>query len=183
MKTVWTSQANRFAVLRKYLSGLNAHRGVQPHFSHQQIFLSWAGAIIGISALAYLSLGTGYPLIIAPFGATSVLVFGVPDSPLAQPRNVLLGNCLSACITVILVALFGTQPLVMAFAVATSIAAMQWTRSVHPPAGAVALVGVMSHASWPFVLTPVLCGSLVLVFCTYAFSTVAPGRNYPRHWF
>ncbi|MBC7883305.1 MAG: HPP family protein [Anaerolineae bacterium] len=183
MKNMWASRRNRFTALGKLLGGTGAHKDVQPQFSNQQILLSWAGAIVGIGALAYLSLGTGYPLVIAPFGATSVLVFGVPDSPLAQPRNVLLGNCLSACIAVALVALFGAQPLVMALAVATAIAAMQWTRSVHPPAGAVALVGVMSHASWPFILAPVFCGSLVLVCCTFAFSTFAPGRTYPRHWF
>lgn len=182
MNSLWTNQRNRFAALGKRLSSTDAHRGVQPHFSHQQILLSWAGALVGIGALAYLSLGTGYPLVIAPFGATSVLVFGVPDSPLAQPRNVLLGNCLSACIAVALVALFGTHPLVMALAVATAIAAMQWTRSVHPPAGAVALVGVMSHASWKFVVAPVFCGSLVLVCCTFIFCTFVPGRSYPRHW-
>lgn len=154
----------------------------QPKFSLQHMLLSWLGAFIGIAALAYLTASTPYPFIAAPFGATAVLVFGVPDSPLAQPRNIIGGNLIAAIVCVICVALWGTAPWVMAIAVATTIKLTQLMRMVHPPAGAVALLGVLGHASWGYILTPVFVGSVVMVACTVLFSHAAPGRTYPRHW-
>jgi CBS-domain-containing membrane protein len=59
---------------------------------------------------------------------------------------------------------------------------MQLTKTLHPPGGAVALVGVMSNAQWSFLFTPVLTGSIVLLFCTVLFNNLMPGRSYPQHW-
>jgi len=53
---------------------------------------------------------------------------------------------------------------------------MQLTRSLHPPEGTVALLGVMSQASWDFVLTPVMAGSLIIVGCTVLFNNLVPDR-------
>lgn len=153
----------------------------QPHFSLQHMLYSWLGAFLGIATLAYLT-SQDHPFIAAPLGATAVLVFGVPDSPLAQPRNVIGGNLIAAIICVTLVQTFGTAPWVMAMAVATTIKLMQLTRTVHPPAGAVALLGVLTHASWSYVFTPVLAGSIVIILCTILFNNTAPGRTYPKHW-
>lgn len=155
----------------------------QPQFSFHQVLLSWLGSFLGIALLAYLSVHTNYPLIAAPFGATAVLVFAVPDSPLAQPRNVLGGNCIGAIVCIALVQTVGTAPWVMGLAVATAIKLMQLTRTLHPPGGAVALVGAMSGASWDFLLTPVLTGSVIILFCTIVFNNLVPGRPYPKHWF
>ena len=154
----------------------------QPKFSLQHMLLSWLGAFICIALLAYLTASTPYPFIAAPMGATAVLVFGVPDSPLAQPRNIIGGNLIAAIICVVCVALWGTAPWVMAIAVATTIKVTQLTRTVHPPAGAVALLGVLGNASWSYIITPILIGSVIMVICTYLFSHAAPGRSYPRHW-
>lgn len=159
-----------------------AHLGFQPQFPLQQVFFSYLGSFLGIAMLAYLSIMTDYPLIAAPFGATAVLVFAVPNSPLAQPRNVIGGNCLGATIALVCVHAFGSTPWVMALAVATTIKVMQLTRTVHPPGGAVALVGVMSSANWDFFWTPVLVGSVLIVLCTVIFNNCVPGRPYPRHW-
>ena len=59
---------------------------------------------------------------------------------------------------------------------------MQVTKTLHPPGGAVALVGVMSEAKWAFLFTPVLLGSIVLLICTVIFNNLTPGRSYPQHW-
>ena len=149
-------------------------KAFQPRFSFDQIALSWAGSFVGIALLAYLSYYSRYPLIAAPMGATSVLVFGVPKSPLAQPRNVVGGNILGAAIAVILVAFFGTGPWVMAIAVSTTIVVMKITRTVHPPAGAVALVGVMASVSWDYMIAPVAIGSILIVLWTFVFNNLTP---------
>lgn len=154
----------------------------QPRFTLLQMILSWIGSFVGIGLLAYLSVYSRYPLIAAPMGATSVLLFGVPHSPLAQPRNVIGGNILGALVAVALMQFFDPEPWVMAFSVATTILLMKLSRTVHPPAGALALVGVMSDVSWDFVLAPVLLGSIVIVLWTFVFNNIAPERSYPRHW-
>jgi HPP family len=168
--------------LRQYLAGLQGSETYQPRFSMQQILLSYVGSFLGIAALAYISVNTPYPLIAAPFGAAAVLVFAVPSSPLAQPRNLIFGNLIGALSSLVMVSLFGSEPWVMALAVATAIKLMQLTKTLHPPGGAVALVGVMSHAKWEFLFTPVLTGSIVLLLCTVIFNNLMPGRSYPQHW-
>jgi CBS-domain-containing membrane protein len=165
---------------KHYFAKINFNSKYQPRFSLNQILFSYLGSFLGIATLAYLSLGSGYPLIAAPFGAAAVLVFAVPDSPLAQPRNLIFGNFLGGVVSVVMVFLFGSEPWVMALAVATAIKLMQLTKTLHPPGGAVALVGVMSKAEVSFVFTPVLLGSIILLFCTIGFNNLMPGRSYPK---
>jgi hypothetical protein len=168
--------------LKHYLVKMNGKPDYQPRFTLNQVLFSYIGSFIGIATLAYLSVGSGYPLIAAPFGAAAVLVFAVPNVPLAQPRNLIFGNCIGAIVSVLMVFLFGSEPWVMALAVATAIKLMQLTKTLHPPGGAVALVGVMSEAEVSFIFTPVLLGSIILLFCTILFNNLMPGRSYPQHW-
>lgn len=156
-------------------------RSSSPH-PYTNILFSYIGSSIGIGALAYLSAATHYPLIVPPFGATSVLAFAVPDSPFVQPRNIIGGNFLGALVGLIFLHIFGSHPWVMALAIATAIALMQLTKTLHPAAGAIALVAVMSRASWDFLVTPILLGSAILVLCSVVFNNLVPGRTYPQRW-
>lgn len=167
---------------KKIFANVHGSSKYQPRFPLKQIVFSYLGSFIGIAALAYISVSTHYPLIAAPFGAAAVLLFAAPDSPLAQPRNCIVGNFLGGLVSLIMVHLFGSEPWVMALAVATAIKVMQLTKTLHPPGGAVALVGVMSRAEWSFLFTPVLAGSVILVCCTFVFNNLMPGRSYPKHW-
>jgi CBS-domain-containing membrane protein len=176
------SGQNIWLGLTKYFDSIHGSSTYQPRFSLSQILFSYIGSFIGIAALAYLSIVSNYPLIAAPFGAAAVLVFAVPNSPLAQPRNLIFGNLIGGIVSVLMVYLFGSEPWVMALSVATAIKLMQLTKTLHPPGGAVALVGVMSEADWTFLFTPVLVGSIILLFCTLIFNNIMPERSYPRHW-
>lgn len=167
---------------QKQLSKQYGSAVYQPHFPYSQILFSYIGSFLSITTLAYLSVHTNYPLIAAPFGASAVLLFAVPESPLSQPRNVIFGNIIGGVVCILLVSLFGSEPWVMALAVATAIKVMQLTKTLHPPGGAVALVGVMSHASWNFLFTPVLAGSIIMVVCTVVFNNIVSKRHYPHHW-
>ena len=161
----------------------NKGRSVQPVFQKWQPFNSFLGGVVAISSLGILSNWSGYELLVAPFGASTVLLFGVPNSPLAQPRNLVLGNLLGAVSVVTFVAFLGTSPLVSGFAVASAIALGQRFRCLHPPAGAVALLGVLSKASPLFVLLPVLSGSLLLLLIAVVFHRISINKsNYPLHW-
>lgn len=153
-----------------------------PRAGLRHIAWSWLGGAMGIALVAFLGQVSGVPLLMAPLGASAVLAFGVPDSPLAQPRNIVGGHVLTAFVGLVFLTLFGADWWVMALAVATGIAVMQATRTVHPPAGANPLLVLMLGLGWDFLLFPVLAGALVLTLVAILFNRLAPGREYPQYW-
>lgn len=127
-----------------------------------------AGAFLGIlvaAALCHLAsqIWGSAPWLMAPLGASAVLVFGMPASPLAQPWPVLVGNTLSALVGALCVVLIPDLALAGATAVGTAILVMFATRSLHPPGGAVSLLAVTSGATLHFALFPVMTSSLLLL--------------------
>lgn len=152
----------------------------RPH--RRYVFWTWFGSFIAIAATSYLSVKTNSPLLMAPFGATSVLIFGVPDSPLAQPRNLIGGNLLSAVVSLTILHYLGASPWAMGLAVSTAIGMMQLTGTLHPPAGAIALVVMMTQPNWSFLIRPTLEGSLIMLSCAVVFNNLAEDRTYPKHW-
>ncbi len=82
-------------------------RAYQPHFPRSQLSLSWLGALLALSLIGLLSAWSGKVLLAAPLGASTVLLFGDPASPLAQPRNILLGNLVGGAVSVAAVAWLG----------------------------------------------------------------------------
>ena len=161
----------------------NKGRSIQPVFQKWQPFKAFVGGFIAISFLGILSDWSGYELLVAPFGASTVLLFGAPKSPLAQPRNLIFGNLLGAVSAVTFVAFLGTSPLVIGVAVASAIFLGQSFRCLHPPAGAVALLGVLSNAPPLFIFIPVLSGSLILLVIALVFHRIfINGSEYPFHW-
>lgn len=150
------------------------------------------GALVGlgISGLLLLSPSADLRLglyMIAPFGATSVLVFAVPNSPLAQPWSAVIGNGAAAAIGVLACLLVPDPGWRIALAVGATIAAMVPLRAVHPPAGAVAMTAAMNpeavrELGFRFVLAPVMAGTLALVVIAMLYAR-ATGRRYPfRHF-
>lgn len=126
--------------------------------------------------ISYLVLGhtNKLPLLIAPMGASAVLIFSLPSSPLTQPWCVLVGNSIAAAVGVTFTICFGPYPLVAATAVAVAILTMFATRSLHPPGGAIALLAVLGGPSitdlgWRYVLTPVALQSTCLIFVAVLF--------------
>ena len=124
----------------------------------------------------------GFPLLIGSFGASAVLLFGAAESPLAQPRNLIGGHLVSALVAVGTVLAGGTNTLAVALAVGISIFLMYLTRTVQPPGGATALIGVQSHATLAFVFVPVLAGAVVLLLVALLTNNVEHHRQYPKHW-
>lgn len=142
------------------------------------------GAGLGIGLTAWLChwAGIAAPLtwIIAPMGASAVLVFCVPASPLAQPWSVVGGNTVSALVAVACVRWIGPVDLAAAAAVALAIAAMLALRCLHPPGGATALLFALGGVGDPHaVLFPVLANSLLLAVCGMVYNN-ATGRAYPH---
>jgi CBS domain-containing membrane protein len=150
------------------------------------------GALIGlgVTGLSVLSPAVDLQLglyLIAPFGASSVLLFAVPNSPLAQPWSAVVGNTLAAVVGVAVVQLVEDPALRIALAVSLSIMVLSLARAVHPPAGAVAMTAAMNpdaihELGFRFALAPVAIGSALLVTIAIAYARLT-GRRYPfRHF-
>jgi CBS-domain-containing membrane protein len=125
--------------------------------------LAGLGGTLTIGLLATVNAAGTLPLLIAPFGASCVLVFGVPASPFARPRNVIGGHLVTALMGLCSVSAFGFGPAGMAVGVGLAIAAMMVTDTVHPPAGANPIVVALTHAGWSFLVAPVLIGAVAIV--------------------
>jgi CBS domain-containing membrane protein len=150
------------------------------------------GALIGLGLTGLFVLSPGIDLttglyLVAPLGASSVLLFAVPNSPLAQPWSAIVGNTLAALVGVA-VCMFVTEPtLRIALAVGLAIAATILARAVHPPAGAVAMTAAMSpdaiqHLGFWFALAPIATGTTALVLVAIAYARLT-GRRYPFRQF
>lgn len=121
------------------------------------------GAMIAIALLVYLGHFIELSLVMAPFGATAVLIFALPKSPLAQPKNVILGHFITALIGVVFVQFIGVTPFTLALATGLGVSAMLLSDSTHPPAGANPLLIMMTGKGWMFLVTPVLIGAVMMV--------------------
>ena len=149
-----------------------------------------AGVALGLVGLVLAASGVDLRLglfLIAPFGATAVLVFAAPNSPLAQPWPATVGNAVSAVVGVATTLTIGQPALRAALAVGLSVALMIGCHAVHPPAGAVAMTAALSPETiqslgFRFVLAPVLVGTLLLVVLAAGYARLT-GRRYPYRRF
>lgn len=145
------------------------------------------GAFLGLLFTAWVSLhalGGLNPWFIAPMGASAVLLFAVPASPLAQPWSILGGNLIAALVGVSCARFIPVPILAASFAAALAIALMLPLRCLHPPSGAVALTAVLGgpavlHEGYLFVLSPVLLNSVLLLAAALAFNNLLQ-RRYPH---
>lgn len=157
---------------------------------HEHLW-SFAGAFTGIGIIAILQSQILTRLenifLIGSFGASSVLVFGSIQSPLAQPRNLIGGHVISALAGV---TVFQVLPdiiwLTASLAVALSIVLMQVSKTLHPPGGATALIAVtgsekIKSLGYMYVISPVLTGAVILLAVALIFNNMTANRKYPTN--
>ena len=137
------------------------------------------GGFFSIAILSGLSQMTDTVLLMAPFGATCVLLFSLPNSPLSQPINVIGGHFISTVIGLILFQFLPTEWWSLGLAVGLSITFMAILRVTHPPAGADPLVVFFGGLTWEYLLFPVITGSLLLTAIAWAFHKIPPSTKYP----
>lgn len=158
---------------------------------YKEHFWSFLGAFFGIGIIAFIQshqlLQAENVFLIGSFGASSVLIYGAIQSPLAQPRNLIGGHVLSAIVGVTIYKIVPdiiwlSAPLAVAF----SIILMQYTKTLHPPGGATALIAVSSTGKIPelgywYVISPVLSGCIILLIVALFFNNLTANRSYPTH--
>jgi CBS-domain-containing membrane protein len=161
--------------------------------SFKEIFWSWIGAFLGIAAVAFVNYNllteTDLLMIIGSFGASAVLIYGAITSPLAQPRNLVGGHMISAAIGVASYDLLHAHLwIASSFAVATAIAAMHATKTLHPPGGATALIAVIGSQKvhglgYLYAVIPAGLGAVIMLTVALLINNIPKSRQYPKFWF
>jgi CBS domain-containing membrane protein len=147
-------------------------------------------SLIGLLNSTFLELHDNL-FLIGSFGASSVLIYGVINSPLAQPRNLIGGHILSAIIGVTVAKFFPFAVWLNAgLAVSLSIVMMQVTKTLHPPGGATALIAVIGSRpikdlGYLYVLSPITSGILILLIVALVVNNITSKRSYPtnKYWY
>ena len=139
-------------------------------------------SVITIGVLTLLTYKTEYGVfLIASFGSTMVLLYGYPDSPFAQPKNIILGHFLTAFIGVIFLnfiplPIFINIPLAVGFGVMFMIL----FKVTHPPAGGNPIIVIIGSVSFDYLLTPVLIGSIIVVMFGVIINKFLFKKEYPK---
>jgi len=173
------AKGGRMSFLDK-LKGDGAPLPPRPTF--RSAALAWVGGFLAIASVALLTDHLAVALVLGSFGASCVLVFGFPDVPFAQPRNVVAGHFLSSLVGLAFFSAFGPHWWSMAPAVGTAIAAMMLTRTAHPPAGSNPVIVYLAQPDWNFLLFPTLAGALVIVAVALVYNNATRDAAYPRYW-
>ncbi|EGU32980.1 HPP family protein [Vibrio sp. N418] len=143
--------------------------------------VSAIGATLCIWTLAAVDSRIDTPyVLIAPFGATMVLIFGVHRSPLAQPKNVIFGHLITAFVGLIFINFLPVNSLTLGLAVGVGLFLMLLCNVTHPPAGGNPLLIMLTgHTRWTFLLHPILIGTVAIVVLAMLYHRFIPGHVYP----
>ncbi len=163
---------------------------ILPGATGRDRLLACLGVVVGIGLTGLIGSwvhgdGEALPWIVAPMGASAVLLFVVPASPMSQPWPIFAGNALSALVGFVVGQALGHGALACGLGVGLAIGVMSVTRSLHPPGGAAALTGVLGgslvdSAGWWFPVAPVALNALVLVAVGWLFHRFLSGHSYPH---
>jgi len=153
-----------------------------PVFTKSQVALATLGAVIAVSALAYLATTTQALLLLGSFGASTLLLFVLPEAPLSQPRAVIGGHLLASLIALACLALFGPHWWAVGAATGLAVGGMMLTRTVHPPAGSNAIIVFLAKPGWALLLSSTLCGTVLLVVIAMLYHRATRRHRYPRYW-
>ena len=139
-------------------------------------------SFITILILTILTYKTQYGLfLIASFGSTMVLLYGYPESPFAQPKNIIVGHFLTSLVGIIFLnfvhlPIFINIPLAVGFGVMLMIL----FKVTHPPAGGNPIIVIIGSVSYDYLLTPVIAGSIVVILFGVIINKFILKKKYPN---
>lgn len=148
----------------------------------QQIGFVWMGAFLAAAVVGSLAYFTKQPLILGSFGASIFVLFVLPDTPFAQPRNVIGGHFISTLMGLVFFHFVSPEWWSMTLSLATALSLMQLLRIPHPPAGSNPFIVFLLSANWNFLLMPTLVGSILLVLVALFYNNLSKERSYPKYW-
>lgn len=148
----------------------------------RQIALAGLGAALAIGFVAALAAATGQPLLLGSLGASCVFLFGLPEAPFSQPRNVLGGHLLSALVGLVALKLLGPSAWALALALGAAVGLMFLTRTVHAPAGSNPVIIFLAQPGWSFLFAPTLLGAAGVLLIAVLYNNAVHPRRYPLYW-
>lgn len=160
-----------------------------------KIAWSWLGSFLGIYLVSSLHNFLHMDMInsvflVGSFGASAVLIYGAPQAEFSQPRNLIGGHIISAFIGITIYKYVPFDISVLgALAVSLSIVVMHFTRTLHPPGGATALIAVIGSDSvhglgYMFVISPIALGAFIMLIVALVVNNLSNNskRHYPKYW-
>lgn len=162
---------------------------------YKEHIFTFLGSFTGIALIGLLNsnylMAHDNMFLIGSFGASSVLIYGIINSPFSQPRNLIGGHLISAIVGVTIFKFIPNELwLSCAISVSLSIVLMQITKTLHPPGGATALIANLGSAKiqdlgYFYVLSPVLSGVIILLIVALLFNNMTSHRSYPanKKWY
>ena len=181
--------------MKNYFRKMRGTSRTHSRQSWSHIFWSWAGSFTGIFFVWQINYFMGIQenanlFLVGSFGASAVLIYGVPMSDFSQPRNFVGGHLICAVTGVAVYTIVpGNVALAAALAVSIAVAAMLVTHTTHPPGGATALIAVIggdpvTSLGFKYVLAPVLTGALIMLLVALFVNNLSSSENrhYPKFW-
>jgi len=155
---------------------------IKENFS--RAFFAFLFSMITIGILSFLSFKTPYGLfLVGSFGSSMVLLFGYPESPFAQPKNVFFGHLVTSLVGVLVLQFVPVdQFLQIAIAVSLGIFVMILLGITHPPAGGNPIIVILGMASYKYLLNPIILGSVIMIACAIIINRFILKKNYPTNW-
>ena len=147
----------------------------------KQSFLAGFFSIITIGILTFLTYKTEYGIfLLASFGSSMVLLYGYPESPFAQPKNVFFGHLITALVGLLFLnfvplPIYITIPLAVGFGVGLMI----FLNVTHPPAGGNPIIVIIGSVSFDYLLSPVITGSIIIIVFAIIINRFVLKKSYP----
>ena len=119
--------------------------------------------------------------LIASFGSSMVLLYGYPESPFAQPKNIFFGHLLTAIVGLIFL-YFVPLPLflIIPLAVGFGVSLMILLNVTHPPAGGNPIIVIMGSVSIDYLLNPIIIGTIIILLFGIIINRFILKKNYPK---
>ncbi len=182
--------------LRRYFQRMRSKNIRPARKPISKILWSAVGAFVGIYMMSIFSNSFSTEdsfFLLGSFGASAVLIYGAPEVPFSQPRNLIGGHVFSAIVSVFLVKSFGnllSLELLCALSVALSVLVMHLTITMHPPGGATALIYVIGSEKiqslgWIYPLSPIALGVIMMLIVALIINNMSGNskRHYPTYWY
>ena len=141
-------------------------------------------SIITMSVLTLLTYKTTYGLfLITSFGSSMVLIYGYPESPFSQPKNVFFGHLLTSLVGILFLYLLPLPNFILIpIAVGIGVGLMILLKIPHPPAGANPIIIIMGSVSLDYIISPIILGSIIILIFAIILNRFILRKNYPSKW-
>ena len=136
-----------------------------------------------IGVLTVLTYKTALGLFIAgSFGSSMVLLFGFPESPFAQPKNVFFGHLLTTLVGILFITFFEVSFVTIGLAVGVGVMLMMAFKITHPPAGGNPIIVMIGGVSFQFLIFPVMVGAIAIIIGGIIYNRLILKKKYPQTW-